>query len=131
MVNDRISNLIVKVKNASIARKETFTFPYSQFIGDILECLKRTGFIADYAKKGKKIIKSAEVTLIYNEDGAPKVNGVERVSKLSKRIYKGADELRPVRNGYGILVVSTSKGVLSDAEARKEKIGGETLFKIW
>ncbi len=131
MVNDRISNLIVKIKNASAARKETFTFPYSNYVGDILECLKRGGFISDYSKKGKKLIKSAEVTLAYAEDGSPKVIGTERISKLSKRIYKGSTELRPVRNGFGMLVMSTSKGVLSDIEARKEKVGGEALFKIW
>ncbi|HYC34455.1 MAG TPA: 30S ribosomal protein S8, partial [Candidatus Paceibacterota bacterium] len=84
----------------------------------------------DFSKKGKKVVKTLEVELMY-EEGKPRITDVERVSKFSRRVYQGAKDLKPVRNGYGIMVLTTPKGILSDKTARKEKVGGEALFKIW
>ena len=81
-------------------------------------------------RKGKKINKFLEIRLIY-ENGRPKIAGVERVSRLSRRMYYGVRDIRPVVSGYGSLVLTTTKGILNDAEARKERVGGEALFKIW
>ena len=131
MVNDRVSNLIIKIKNAGVAKQSVITFPYSKFTEAILNILQKEGYIKSFAKKGKKIIKTVDIELAYEEDGTPKVQEAERVSKLSKRAYKGADEIRSVRSGYGLLVLSTSKGVMSGYEAKKQKIGGEVLFKLW
>lgn len=104
--------------------------PQSKFIESIASLLKQEGFIKDFTKKGKSTIKSLEVELLY-EDGSPRITDVVRVSKFSKRVYKGSKDIKPVRNGFGILVLTTPRGILSDKLAKKEKVGGEALFKIW
>lgn len=130
-MQDSISNMIIKIKNASARGFETVSFPYSKMTLAIAEVLEREGYIGAVAKKGKKVLKTIEVGLVYGEGKSPRVTGVERVSKLSRRVYKGSQELRPVKNGYGTLVLTTPKGILTDREAKTQKVGGEALFKIW
>ncbi len=130
MVIDPISNLIIKIKNASFAGKDSISVPFSAFTERVLTVLEKAGFIDSFSKKGKKVAKTIEIVLSY-ADGSPKVSGVERVSKLSRRIYRKADQLKPVRNGFGILVVSTPSGIMSGDEARQKGVGGEVLFKMW
>jgi len=130
MVKDNVANLIIKIKNAGVAGNTTLETPYSKLSEAILSLLEKEGYIKSFVKKGKKAIKSLEVELAY-VDGKSKVEGVERISKLSKRTYAGASTIRPVRSGYGLLVLSTPKGILSGYEARKQNVGGEVLFKIW
>lgn len=127
---DSISNMIIMMKNASRVGKSTVSFPYSNLKNAILECLKKEGYISAFSKKAKKGLPVLEVELTY-ANGKPKINEVERVSKLSKRVYFGIKEIYPVKNGSGILVLSTPKGILSGKEAKKEQVGGEALFKIW
>ncbi len=130
MVNDRISNLINGLKTASIARKETVIIPATKLIISILELLKKEEFIADFSISGDKVKREAIITLKY-ENGLPAINDVKKISKTSKRIYRSSDEIRTVKNGYGLSVVTTPKGVISGTEARKSKVGGEVLFEIW
>jgi small subunit ribosomal protein S8 len=130
MVTDSLSDLIIQLKNASIARKESILFPYSKLSNAVAEALKHAGYIEGIAKKGKKVSKFLEITLLYKE-GASVIKDVKRISKPSKRMYMGASEIRSVRNGYGRLFLSTPKGILTDKEARKEKVGGEALFEMW
>jgi small subunit ribosomal protein S8 len=130
MVNDRISNLINGLKTASIAKKETMTVPSSKLVVSILELLKKQEFITDFSVNGDKVKKDAVITLKY-ENGLPAINDVKKVSKTSKRIYRGADSIKSVKSGYGLSVVTTPKGVISGSEARKSKVGGEVLFEIW
>ncbi len=118
------------IKNASLAGKETVSFPYSKMKEAISECLKKEGYIFDFSKKTKKGTPMLEVKLMY-KDNKPKVAQVERISKKSKRVYFGVKDLFPIRNGFGILVLSTPKGILSGKEAKKEQVGGEALFKMW
>ena len=127
---DTIADLIIRIKNASAAEKESVTIPYSKLKASILELLEKEGFVKSVAKKGKKIHKSIEVGLAYDEYG-PRVKGVERVSKVSKRIYGGVKDIKSVKQGHGILILTTPKGIMSDSDARKQKVGGELLFKIW
>ena len=122
--------MIIRIKNASDSKKESVVFPHSKLKLAILDTLLKEGFIKSFGKKGKKVVKWIEVGLAYEGD-APKIHGVERVSKTSKRVYQKAQDIRPVRNGYGLMVLSTPKGILTDSAARKEKVGGEALFKIW
>ena len=72
-----------------------------------------------------------EIGLVYEEDGTPKVTGVDRVSKSACRVYQGVKDIRTTRNGYGLTLLSTPKGILTDKQARKEMVGGEVLFKMW
>ena len=118
------------MKNASIARKETVSFPYSKLKNAILECLKKEGYINEVSKKVKNNMSVLEVGLIY-VDKKPKIVQVERISKQSRRIYFGMNDIHSVKNGAGVLVLSTPKGILSGKEARKEQVGGEALFRMW
>ena len=127
---DPIADLLIRIKNASDAGKESISVSHSNVKEAILTLLEKEGYVKSPTKKGKKVHKSIEVGLIYDEFG-PRVKGVERVSHLSKRVYGGAKDLKRVMQGHGVLVVSTPKGILTDAEARKQKVGGELLFKIW
>lgn len=131
MAVDSISDYIIKMKNAANARKEMVSFPYSSLKAAITDVLEKEGYIKLVSKKGKKGAKLIDVKIVYDETGMPKLKGVQRISKPSKRMYQGASEIRPVVNGYGRLILSTSKGILTDKEARKQKLGGEMLFKIW
>ncbi len=118
------------IKNASLAGKESVSFPASKIKFAILECLKKEGYVGEVAKKVKKDHPVIEAKLIY-VDKTPKVTQVERVSKQSRRVYFGVKDIHKVRNGSGLLVLSTPKGILSGRDARKEQVGGEALFKIW
>ena len=130
MVIDTISNLIISLKNAQKAKHEEVVIPFSKTKLAILEVLKKEGFITAVEKSGKDIKKKLIVTLKY-EDGAPAITEVKRTSKQSKRVYTGYKDIKSVRNGYGIAVLSTPQGVLSNKEAIKLKVGGELLFTMW
>jgi len=130
MVIDPIANLINGIKNASLQGASTVSLPYSKVKHSILEVLKKEGYIEDFEKKGKDIKKRLNVNLKYTE-GDPVIKEVKRVSKQSQRIYKSVKDIHPVKNGYGMMVLSTPEGVMSDNEARKRRVGGEALFKVW
>lgn len=130
-MTDPIGDMIIRLKNASLSKKETASFPYSKLKVAILEVLEKNGFIKSFGKKGKKVVKFIEVTLAYDESGYPKINGVERVSKASKRVYQKSKEIRKVKSGFGSLIMSTPKGIMTDKMAKEAKVGGEALFKIW
>ncbi len=127
-MTDPISDMIIRIKNAGESRKETLVFPYSKLKMEICSVLEKKGFIKSASKKGKKT-KMIEVVLV--EGREPHIRGVKRVSKPSRRIYKKYSELRPVKNGYGALVLSTPKGIMTNLEAKKDRLGGEALFEIW
>jgi small subunit ribosomal protein S8 len=129
-MTDPIADMIIRIKNASDSKKESVVFPYSKLKIAILDVLLKEGFIKSFGKKGKKVVKFIEVGLVH-ADGEPKIKGVDRVSKSSKRIYYQAKDIRPVKSGFGALILSTPKGIMTDKTARAEKVGGEALFKIW
>ena len=118
------------LKNASLAEKETATFPYSKIKHAILECLKKEGYISSFSKKTRKEFPVLEAVLLY-VDKSPKIKEVERVSKQSRRVYFQMKDIHSVKNGFGLLVLSTPKGIMSGKEARKEQVGGEALFRMW
>ena len=118
------------MKNASLAGKESVVMPYSKMKHAIADCLKKEGYIANVSKKISKSFPVIELTLVYT-DKKPKITEVERVSKQSKRVYFGMKDIHKVRNGSGLLVLSTPKGILSGKEARTLQVGGEALFRVW
>lgn len=130
-MKDSISDMMIQIKNAGLAKKESVVFPFSKLKMSIMETLVKAGFIKSVVKKGKKVIKYIDVTLNYHNDGGPMISGVSRVSKNSKRIYIKSKDIRPVRDGYGVMVVSTPKGVMSGVDAKKDGLGGEVLIKVW
>jgi small subunit ribosomal protein S8 len=127
---DSISNMIIIMKNGSLAGLPAVTLPYSKMKLAISECLKKEGYVSEVVKKVKKGVPVLEVKLIYI-DKKPKITEVERISKQSRRVYFGMKDIHSVRNGSGLLVLSTPKGILSGKEARKEQVGGEALFRVW
>ena len=127
---DTIGDMLVKIKNASNASHEMVTLPYSKQKHAILECLKKEGYIGRIDKKTKKGQDVIEVGLIYVLD-TPKINEITRISKPSRRIYMGVKELKPVKNGRGVQILSTPKGIMADKDARKELVGGEVILSIW
>ena len=127
---DSISNMLIMIKNASLAGKELVVLPYSNLKLSIGECLVKEGYIKNISKKIKKDFPVLEIELIYI-DKKPKITGVERVSKQSRRVYFKMKDIHTVRGNSGLLVLSTPKGILSGKNARKEQVGGEALFKIW
>lgn len=131
MSKDIVSEFIIGIKNAGKADKKTVKFPYSNLRETLAEILKKEGFLESVNKIGKVPKKVLEVGIAYKDKNTPKIVDVKRISKLSKRIYLGSKDISKVKNGYGRLILSTSKGVMTGEEARKEKVGGEALFKIW
>jgi small subunit ribosomal protein S8 len=127
MVRDTIAELVNGIKNASKAGKSTVVVPYSKLVVSVAEVLKTEGYITAIENKGKKIVKFVEVTL----NPEMPVTGTQRVSHLSKRVYRGADELRGGSRMNGFFVITTPKGVMTHREAKKQKVGGEVLFKLW
>lgn len=131
MVNDPVADFIIRVKNATMAGKDKAVAPYSKFVHAIADTLVRAGFLAAVEKQGKKERKLISVTIAKSTNGVSKVHEVKRISKPGRRLYRGVSEIHSVRYGKGALVLSTPKGVLTDAEARKERVGGEALFEIF
>jgi small subunit ribosomal protein S8 len=127
---DPIANMITGIKNAGNAGRDSLVVSYSKIKENIAAVLKKEGFIKGAEKKTVGGKPSLVIDLIM-ENRIPKVKGVARISKTSKRIYKKSSEIRLVKNGYGAVVLSTPKGILSGRDARKEKVGGEVLFTIW
>lgn len=131
MVNDPVSDFIIRLKNAGMVGKRELTMPYSRLKHAIAEKLKETGFIADIEKHGKKVKKSLVITLGYDEGGAHGIRGVKRVSKPGRRLYVSASKIYPVKFGKGKRIISTPLGILTGEEAREKNVGGEELFIIW
>ncbi len=129
-MTDPIADMLTRIRNAVMVEKTTVSIPYSKIKMAIAKVLKKEGFILDCEKKGKKTKKVIEVRLKYTEEGS-KIRDLKRVSKPGQRIYKKYDELFPVKQGFGIAILSTSKGIMSDKEAKKEGVGGEVLCEVW
>jgi small subunit ribosomal protein S8 len=118
------------IKNASLVGKRSVFVPYSKIKNEIALCLKNSGYVASVSKKTKNGENFIEIELVYAND-KPKIQEAVRISKQSKRVYLGVKDIHSIRNGSGILVLSTPKGILSGKEAIKEQVGGEALFKLW
>jgi small subunit ribosomal protein S8 len=128
---DQLANMMNMIKNASLTGHESITVSYSKIKFAVAECLEKEGYIKNVTKKTQKGFPIIELGLVYEEDGTPKITGTDRVSKSSSRVYKGVKDIRTTRNGYGLTVLSTPKGILTDKQARREMVGGEVLFKLW
>ena len=129
MVTDRVGDFIIRLKNAGAIGKPIVTVPASAHVESIAHKLKALGYVADVQKS--KLPYHFEVVLAYDERGNHRIHGVKRVSKPGRRLYAPTHEAHTVKNGIGARLLSTPKGVLSDAEARKAHVGGENLFEIW
>ncbi len=127
---DPLANMLSALKNAQAAKIEQVKMPFSQLKYNVLSCLREEGFIKGVEKRGRKNKRYLEIELL--PLGSHKgIQGARRVSKPGRRVYKTKGEIKPVRQGFGISVISTSQGVFTDREARKLGIGGEVLLEVW
>ncbi|MDR1545434.1 MAG: 30S ribosomal protein S8 [Deltaproteobacteria bacterium] len=130
-MTDPIADLLTRVRNALIARHERVEVPSSRLKVDIVRILKDEGFIRNFKVVRDNKQGVIKIFLKYTDRNAPVINGLKRLSKPGRRVYNKAAEIAPVLSGLGVLVVSTSRGVMTDKEARRHNLGGETLCMIW
>lgn len=131
MMTDPIGDMLIRIKNALRARHKSVIVPSSKIKLEIARILKEEGYIEDYKYIKEDPQPKIEIILKYDENKSPVIAGVKRVSKPGRRIYKGYRDLPKVLDGFGIAIISTSQGIMTDHEARKRKIGGEVLCEIW
>lgn len=130
-ISDPIGDLLTRIRNAQSARKNTLQTPTSSVRNNVLEVLKRQGYIREYTvSKQDNGQEQANIELKYFE-GEPVIRNIKRVSKPGRRVYSKINDLKPVYNGLGIAILSTPKGVMSDTEARTENVGGEVLCEVF
>ncbi len=130
MSNHPVSDLVARVKNGYLANRTVINSPVSKLRENILKILKEEGFILSYSKVKSGNLEQFDIHLKYHYSN-PVVSEISVVSKPGRRIYCRADEIPSVKNGLGMVIISTSKGVISDHEARVQKLGGEVLLKIF
>lgn len=128
MTNDPIADFLVRLTNASRVGHERITLPFSKAKYALARLLSKEGYVGGV--EHKKDEHALVVELKY-ASGRPVIAGTKRVSKPSRRLYMGVRDIRPIKRGYGLLVLSTPAGVLTDKEARRKRVGGEALFEIW
>ena len=131
LVLDPIADMLTRIRNANSNKSETVLIPQSKTKLAIAEILKEEGYIVDFKAVESEGIKMIEVTLKYGPNGEKVIQGLKRISKPGLRIYSNADQLPKVLNGLGIAIVSTSKGIITDKNARKLNVGGEVLAYVW
>lgn len=131
MINDIISDSITRIRNAGMRKLETTKLLHSKVVEALVGIFKSKGYIEsfDIIEDGNK--KFINVVLKYDEKGKSVINELKRISKPGRRVYKGKDDIKRFKNGYGTIIVSTSRGVLPNDEAYKAGVGGEILCSIW
>ncbi len=130
-MTDPISDFLTRMRNALLAKHDRLDVPHSKVKRNMCALLKSEGFIEDFEVVEDPPQNSIRVYLRYDNDGVPAARFLKRVSKPGRRVYCGADEVKPVLNGMGVAIVSTSRGLLSDRQAREQRIGGEILCELW
>jgi small subunit ribosomal protein S8 len=130
IMTDAISDMLIRIKNAQRANRPSLEIPFSKMKFQLAKIFERENFIGPIEEKGKKAARKIEIKLKYS-DGVPAVEDIVRKSKPSRRMYMGKDEIKPIKQGYGRAIISTSKGLMTDKEARKAGLGGELICEIW
>ena len=131
VVTDTIADMLTRIRNANQMRYEEVTVPASNIKKEIARILKEEGFIKDYKIENDNAQGTILLTLKYTSKKERVITGLKRISKPGLRVYAKKDEIPKVLNGLGVAIISTSKGIMTDKEARKENIGGEVLAYIW
>jgi len=130
-MSDPIGDMLARIKNAQLRNHKSINLPSSNFKVKIVEILKKEGFIIDYKIESQQSNKSALMINLKYSSGSPVIKTIERISKPGRRIFSSAESLPKINNGLGIAIVSTSKGVMTDIDARKQKLGGEIICKVF
>ncbi|MEX0642476.1 MAG: 30S ribosomal protein S8 [Pirellulales bacterium] len=133
MMTDPIADMLTRIRNAVRIERPQIELPLSKVKRGLAEVLKREGYIWDWREEEEEGVPAKQLTiqLKYGPNGERVIRHIRRVSKPGRRVYQPADRLRPVLNGLGISIISTSRGVISDREARQRNLGGEVLCEVW
>ncbi|PHM18653.1 MAG: 30S ribosomal protein S8 [Sulfuricurvum sp. PD_MW2] len=131
MINDLIADSLTRIRNAAMRRLDSTTLMHSKVVEAVVAILADKGYVESFNVVEDGVKKTINVVLKYDEKGRTVINEVKRVSKPGRRIYKGKDELKRFKNGYGTIIVSSSKGVLPNDKAYELGVGGEVLCTIW
>jgi small subunit ribosomal protein S8 len=131
MMTDPIADMLTRIRNAVRIERPTVEMPLSKVKRGLADALKREGYIWDWQEVESEPVKRLRLDLKYGPNGERVIQHIQRVSKPGRRVYSRAKDLRPVLKGLGIRVISTSRGVVSDREARQRNLGGEILCEVW
>ena len=129
-MTDPITDMLNRIKNAQAVGKQEVLVPYSKLKNEIVMILSKENFVGDVKKIAKGKVKILKIGLKYDND-IPAIEGLKRVSRPGQRIYVKSSEIKKVRGGFGISIISTPKGLMTNNQARKVKLGGEVLCEIW
>ncbi len=130
-MTDPIADMLTRIRNASMRRIEEVDLPSSRIRVEIARILREEGFLKGFKASKEEGLDVLRLFLKYTEEERPVISGLTRVSKPGRRVYAGTKEIPPVKRGLGIAIVSTSSGIMTDKEARKNNIGGEVICYVW
>src|SRR5205085_6859408 len=131
MTSDPIADMLTRVRNAMLARHPKVDIPASKLKAEIARILKEEGYIANFKVAEEGVKKVIKIYLKYSTDNLPVITKIERVSRPGCRVYVGQDDIPRIQGGLGINILTTARGVMTGKSARKEKVGGEVLCRIW
>lgn len=131
MMTDPVSDMLTRIRNAGTARHAQTACPSSKLKHSIANVLHDAGFVSEVRVEARDGRPFLTIGIRYDEEGKPLIAGLKRISTPGRRVYVGKDEIKKVRNGLGVAVLSTSKGVVSDDQARAASVGGELLCEVW
>jgi small subunit ribosomal protein S8 len=130
-MTDPIADLFVRINNANLDEAVTVSIPYSKIKEDIVKIMCERGYLRNYEVAGEGVKKQIVASMKYLSDGTKVLSGLKRVSKPGCRIYSTCEDIKSVRGGLGMTILSTSKGLLTDTQARQNRLGGELLCQVW
>jgi small subunit ribosomal protein S8 len=131
MMTDPIGDMLTRIRNAGTARHDTTTCPASRQKLAVAKVLRESGFVGDVRVEAREGHAHMVIEIRYDDRGRALIDGIQRVSRPGRRVYVGKDEIPKVRHGLGVAVMSTSKGICSDATAREQSVGGEVICEVW
>jgi len=131
-MTDPVADLLSRIRTAYMAKHDRLDVPASKLKLEVCRILKEQGYVESFEKLDADPVKrQLRIYLRYTPDGEPLIRSIKRISKPGRRVYKGAEEIRPVLNGLGVGIISTSQGLLTDSQARQRRVGGEVLCEVW
>jgi len=128
---DPFADFLTRIRNGFRIRQKEVSAPYARMKYELARVLLEEGFISNFQVEGEGLGKRIIISLKYDEDGASVIRGIELLSRQSRRLYVGADEIPKIIGGLGVAILTTSRGVITDRDARCKRVGGEPLCKVW
>ena len=130
-MTDSLADMLTRIRNAQRAGHDRVEIPASKLKMGVAKVMKKEGFIKNYKLIQDKKQGMLRIYLRYNDDSTPIIRGLRKVSRPGRRVYSGYEDIPPLHGGFGVVILSTSKGIITDREARSQKVGGEVLCQVW